>query len=303
MRTPAGIESLSEGSWNPGSVSGEWSPGGCGCGTGSGERCSCGGPCGCKGESDGSCGGGKPPGEVSLLQDYDGEIWASSVRSDLAGEPSHTVRGPRARKNQVSRPVGEGVPWVDPTSVWAHTLANGVCMVGQGDWCCIEVLCHTLRKAVNNLGSLKAARRVKSFKHCWLEVTDCGGYTTSYEVEPEQAAGRFLPGPKSKLVAGAKKPAPRDDNGDVLPVAKQKDDDIESRGWDCWTCEPVEGGCLDPVCSLLGQITDNYPWYDSYSFAGPNSNTFVAYMANQLGIDVHFDPLDAGAGYADYEDR
>lgn len=26
-------------------------------------------------------------------------------------------------------------------------------------------------------------------------------------------------------------------------------------------------------------------------------------IANQLGIDVHFDPLDAGAGYADYEDR
>ena len=75
--------------------------------------------------------------------------------------------------------------------------------------------------------------------------------------------------------------------------------DIESRGWDCWTCEPVEGGCLDPVCSLLGLITDNYPWYDSYSFAGPNSNTFVAYMANQLGMDVEFDPLDAGAGYED----
>lgn len=77
MRAPAGIELLSEGSWNPGSVSGEWSPGGCGCGSGSGELCSCGGSCGCEGEGGGSCGGGNPSGEVPLLPDYDGEIWAS----------------------------------------------------------------------------------------------------------------------------------------------------------------------------------------------------------------------------------
>jgi hypothetical protein len=78
MRTPAGIELLSEGSWNPGSVSGEWSPGGCGCGSGAGEPCSCGGSCGCKGEGGGSCGGGKTSGEVPLLPDYEGEIWAST---------------------------------------------------------------------------------------------------------------------------------------------------------------------------------------------------------------------------------
>lgn len=77
MRAPAGMELLSEGLWNHGSVSGEWSPGGCGCG--SGEPCSCGGSCGCKGEGGGSCGGGKPSGEVPLLPDYDGEIWASPV--------------------------------------------------------------------------------------------------------------------------------------------------------------------------------------------------------------------------------
>lgn len=81
MGAPAGIELLSEGSWNPGSVSGEWLPGGCGCG--SGEPCSCGGLCGCKGEGVGSCGGGKPSGEVPLLPDYDGEIWASSEQSTV----------------------------------------------------------------------------------------------------------------------------------------------------------------------------------------------------------------------------
>lgn len=76
MGAPAGIELLSEGLWIPGSVSGEWSPGGCGCG--SGEPCTCGGTCGCKGEGGGSCGGGRPSGEVPLLPDYDGEIWAST---------------------------------------------------------------------------------------------------------------------------------------------------------------------------------------------------------------------------------
>ena len=285
MRAPAEMELLSEGSWNPGSISGEWSPGGCWCGSGSGEPY--------------SCGGGKPSSEIPMLPDYDGEIWASSLRSVVAREPSHSLRGPRSRENQEGRPVDEGLPWVDPASAWANTFADCICTVGKGGSCCIEVLCHTLRIAVKNFRSLNAARKAKSFKHCWLEVTDCYGYTTSYEVEPEHAAGRLLPGPKSNLVVGAKKPAPRDDNGDVLPVARQKDDDIERRGWDCWTCEPVAGGCLDPVCSLLGLITDHYPWYDSYSIAGPNSNTFVAYMAHKLGMDVEFDPLDAGAGYED----
>ncbi len=91
MGAPAGMELLSEGSWNPGSVSGEWSPGGCGCG--SGEPCSC----GCKGEGGGSCCGGKPSGEVPLLPDYDGEIWASSVRATVdttaSGEHSGCTPG------------------------------------------------------------------------------------------------------------------------------------------------------------------------------------------------------------------
>lgn len=58
-----------EGVWNPGSTSGEWSPGGCGCGSG--------GSCGCKG-AGGQCdsksmgdSGAAPP-----LPDYSGEIWA-----------------------------------------------------------------------------------------------------------------------------------------------------------------------------------------------------------------------------------
>jgi hypothetical protein len=63
MRAPAEMELLSEGSWNPGSISGEWSPGGCGCGSGSGEPY--------------SCGGGTPSSEIPMLPDYDGEIWAS----------------------------------------------------------------------------------------------------------------------------------------------------------------------------------------------------------------------------------
>lgn len=82
MGAPAGMELLSEGSWNPGSVSGEWSPGGCGCGSGS---CSCGGSCGCKGDGGGSCGGGKSLGEVALLPDYDGEVWARRPRASHSG--------------------------------------------------------------------------------------------------------------------------------------------------------------------------------------------------------------------------
>lgn len=54
--------------------------------------CSCGGSCGCKGEGGGSCGGGKPSGEVPLLPDYDGEIWASTPTSHEA----HTLDEIRA---------------------------------------------------------------------------------------------------------------------------------------------------------------------------------------------------------------
>lgn len=83
-RVPTGIELLPGGTWDCGSTGGEWSPGGCGCG--SGGECGCGGSCGgCSGE--GGC-GGKPggTGEVPHLPDYNGEIWASSIRSTTAWE-------------------------------------------------------------------------------------------------------------------------------------------------------------------------------------------------------------------------
>ena len=109
-----GAPVLSGGSWDCGSAGGEWSPGACGCNTG--EPCSCGGSCGCTGEGGGSCGGaGKPPGEVPLLPDYDGEIWASSTRaSDRSvwdGKPSE-------------RPVASGVSVSDLVQEVLFTIGS-----------------------------------------------------------------------------------------------------------------------------------------------------------------------------------
>jgi hypothetical protein len=66
----------SDGTWNPGSTSGEWSPRGCACRLGLGEPCSCAGSCGCPGEGA-SCDGRATcgSGEVPHLPDYEGDFW------------------------------------------------------------------------------------------------------------------------------------------------------------------------------------------------------------------------------------
>jgi hypothetical protein len=289
MTTFTGFDVLPSGTWDCGAGVGEWSSGGCDCG--SSESCGCGG---CS--AAGCFGGGPGTGEIPRLPDYDGQIWSSPVRSVVDHESIHTIQHQRFLDKMKTQRKAGGFPLHEPAAVWQDALAGGVCMVNQGEFCCIEVLCHTLRRSVNKFG-LSVARRLKAFKHCWLEVANCSGYTESYEVEPVEAPDGGIPGPKSNLVVGARGPAPRAKNGDVLPINMQKNDDIESRGWDCWACDPVEGGCLDPVCGSLNLIADDYPWYDSYFVGGPNSNTFVAYMANQLGMDVQFDLLDVGAHY------
>ncbi len=88
------------GSWNPGAGVDGWTGGGGGCGGDCGCGGSCGGDCGCKG-GGGSCGGkpsggggGKPSdggvglgggsGQLPLIPDYDGEIWAVSAATHYA---------------------------------------------------------------------------------------------------------------------------------------------------------------------------------------------------------------------------
>lgn len=75
-RVPTGIELLPGGTWDCGSTGGEWSPGGCGCG--SGGECSCAGPSEC----GGSCGKEACGGALVLpqqnLKDYEGDIWGAA---------------------------------------------------------------------------------------------------------------------------------------------------------------------------------------------------------------------------------
>lgn len=133
MRAPAGIELLSDGTWDCGSTAGEWSPGGCGCRPGA--ACECGGSCGCEGEG-GSC-GGKPTGgsgEVPHLPDYNGEIWASEVRSAHEWDSvwaTHLARGEMT--------TAEPWPWtipnmmagwpIDPPDGWFLTVPVCPCDV------------------------------------------------------------------------------------------------------------------------------------------------------------------------------
>lgn len=85
MRAPAGIELLPDGTWDCGSIGGEWSPGGCGCSAGG--SCGCGGTCGCG--KGGKCGEGNPKGTCSNvvlpeIVDYNGELWAAPGQPAVA---------------------------------------------------------------------------------------------------------------------------------------------------------------------------------------------------------------------------
>lgn len=125
MGVRASIESLSqEGMWNPGSTSGEWSPGGlCGCGSSSGGLCLCGGSCGCKGDGCSS--------DMPLLTDYQGEIWAS--RTLVIDRPAWIAR-------DSDRPAGSGLDRVLDESFFRSLvdLADTWRVIGGGEGACLD---------------------------------------------------------------------------------------------------------------------------------------------------------------------
>lgn len=91
MGASAAIELHPEGAWNPGSTGGEWSPGGCGCG--SDWSCGCSGPRGC-GDSCGKsvqCGDGL--GSIPHLPDYDGVLLAHRHQHAAESLPPSTTQG------------------------------------------------------------------------------------------------------------------------------------------------------------------------------------------------------------------
>ncbi len=71
VRAPAGIELLSDSTWDCACSGGSWSPSECECGCGSGEECGCGGNCG--GRASGADAGDRAP----RFADYEGDLWAS----------------------------------------------------------------------------------------------------------------------------------------------------------------------------------------------------------------------------------
>lgn len=60
------------------------------------------------------------------------------------------------------------------------------------------------------------------------------------------------------------------------------------------------GAGVDRLIVSVDRAAKSYPWPDTYSaFPGPNSNTFTAWIANQvpdLGLDLPFTAI--GSGYA-----
>lgn len=113
MGAPAVIELHPEGAWNPGSTSGEWSQGGCGCGSELGSSCSC-GACGCKG--GGKICSGDPTGVSAgvVLRDYEGDI-QSSVQPH-GGIGGRCESGAICSASQWEGGLGD--PWAPSTTAW-----------------------------------------------------------------------------------------------------------------------------------------------------------------------------------------
>ncbi len=137
MRATDGIDWLPDGSWDCGSTRTKWSPDGCA--RGSVESCSCSASCGCNGEGGGSCDGGKPSGDLPLLPDYGGEIWASPERfivdSTAGGHSSECISGfcffsSDGSSQEVPAP---GDPW--GPSVTTTTTAYPDPVIEQKDIC------------------------------------------------------------------------------------------------------------------------------------------------------------------------
>lgn len=61
------------------------------------------------------------------------------------------------------------------------------------------------------------------------------------------------------------------------------------------------GEGVDDLIADIEQAVANYPWKDQYKvFPGPNSNTFPAWLINQVdGIDASLPFSAIGSGYAD----
>ena len=63
----------------------------------------------------------------------------------------------------------------------------------------------------------------------------------------------------------------------------------------------LKGAGVDPLIDAIDQAARDYPWQTTYkAFPGPNSNTFVAWIARQvpaLELDLPFSAI--GRGYAE----
>jgi hypothetical protein len=61
------------------------------------------------------------------------------------------------------------------------------------------------------------------------------------------------------------------------------------------------GGGVDRLIAAVDRAAKNYPWPNTYTaFPGPNSNTFIAWIARQvpeLGLELPFSAI--GSGYVD----
>lgn len=150
MSFAAAIEVQPEGAWNPGATSGEWSPGGCG----SDWSCGCGNSCGGSKGDSGSC-GSKPlggSGDVSLLPNYDGEIWASSTMSVHHAEWNAWQSGREAT-------IAESNPWMTSLASQSQMPGNHETMSPHIAWLAESIRQFAARMASPSaLGSSEQAK-------------------------------------------------------------------------------------------------------------------------------------------------
>lgn len=185
---------------------------------------------------------------------------------------------------------GNDRPWAGGRKPVLDAGAPSNCMPGAE--CCVDVYCYPVPDH-------------EFFLHCYFHITDCSGVTWRLELDPNQAKAAYesnksLKSPVDMIVVHKDAPFGQNDKFEVGECEP------------CPMCFPGDHSCPAAECLFreaadypLGEaLPEDFPtekeakrgatpqdWafalggpHVPYKVYGPNSNTFVAYLARRCGL-------------------
>ena len=197
-------------------------------------------------------------------------------------------------------PWGDGVdvPWIgndNPSGDGARSL-----LLVQGGMCCVAVYCHLIDTKPKD--GEAAPFYHKKAMHCYFQVLDCSGSIFRLELDPLKVTEAIKAGKTGEPISMIS----------VIQNHTPEGKDVREF-YDCQPCSEEGGGSSCQLVSCLLRETMTYPFAEvqpeelpkpgdgknmntmvmpwpissdmtSYKVDGPNSNTFVAYVARRCGM-------------------